>query len=240
MLITAFCCSFACFVAGRFETIKISVAYGDANVKVVGSHAGVGVGADGYSQMGLEDIALMRSLANMRVFQPADDIETAAIVEHLCATPGPAYLRLTRHNLPRVHAEDYRFEEGKLDELRQGKDIALLCGGGTVSSALEAAQVLSGQGIDAAVVNVPSIKPLDRAAVDALCDRFDTLLSVEDHTVHGGLGSALAELVVQHGGARLHIRGVPDVFGESGSQQELYKKFALDADGIAAAVKSVL
>lgn len=226
---TAFCCSFACFLAGRFETIKISVAYGDANVKVIGTHAGVAVGADGYSQMALEDIALMRALPGMRVYQPGDDIEAAALVEHLCRTPGPAYVRLTRQDLPRVHAEDYRFVDGKLDVLREGTDLALFCSGGTVGPALAAADLLGGS---VAVVNVPTLKPIDAEGVADWARRVPRIVTIEDHNVLGGLGGAVAEVLAEVGGARLLRHGVHDVFGESGSGEELYRKHRLDAQGI--------
>lgn len=233
---TAFCSSFACFVAGRFETIKMSVAYAEANVKVVGTHAGVAVGADGYSQMGLEDVALMRALPAMTVYQPADDVETRAIVEYLCQTPGPAYLRLTRHNVPRVHDEGYVFSPGKLDVLRDGGEgckLALFASGGVVGEALAAAEILAADGIATAVVNVPTIKPIDREGITHWAGNVERIVTIEDHNVLGGLGAAVAEVLAGVGGARLTIHGVQDVFGESASQAELYRKHGLDPEGIA-------
>ena len=237
---TVFCSSFACFVAGRFETIKMSVAYARANVTVVGTHAGVAVGADGYSQMGLEDLALMRALPGLCVYQPADDLETAQVLEHLCNTDGPAYLRLTRHDVPRVHAEQYRFQPGKLDVLKQGGRVALFCSGGTVEGALGAAELLGGLGIDTAVINVPTIKPMDAEGVADWAGRVELMVSAEDHNVVGGLGAALAEVTAEHRGACLRRHGVPDCFGESGSQAELYEKFGLNAAGIAGFVQRAL
>ncbi|MDD9966264.1 MAG: transketolase family protein [Myxococcales bacterium] len=231
---TAFCFSFACFVAGRFETIKISVAYGGANVKIIGTHAGVGVGADGYSQMSLEDIALMRSLPAMRVYQPADDIEAAALCEHLCRTPGPAYVRLTRQNVPTIHADGYVFRDGELDELRSGTDLALFGTGATSAECLKAADRLGdSQGLSVAVVNVPSIKPIDVDGIASWAKRVPLIVTVEDHNVLAGMGSAVAEVLAEVGGARLLRHGVHDAFGESGSAAELYRKHRLDADGIA-------
>jgi transketolase len=188
--------------------------------------------------MGLEDLALMRSLPGMKVYQPADDLETAQIVEHLCNDPAPAYLRLTRHNVPRVHGEGYRFEPGKLDVLRQGADVALLTGGGVVGETLQAADQLKQDGLDAAVINVPTVKPIDAEGLSDWAGRVPLMVSVEDHNVLGGLGSAIAEVVVSLGKARLHIHGVRDAFGESGSQAELYRKHGLDAAGIAEAVRN--
>lgn len=239
---TAFCCSFACFVAGRFETIKISVAYGGANVKIVGTHAGVGIGEDGYSQMGLEDVALMRTLPTMRVFQPADDVETAQIVEHMILTKGPCYLRLTRQNLERVHGDGYRFAEGKLDVLAEGKDVAIVASGGPVFHAVNARKLLAARGIDAAVINVASVKPLDTAGLAAWAKRVPLIVTVEDHNVLGGVGGAVAEAVADVTGARARVyrHGIHDVFGESGTPESLYEKFELDAKGIAAVVSRQL
>lgn len=238
----AFCCSFACFVAGRFETIKISVAYSGANVKIVGTHAGVGIGPDGYSQMGLEDLALMRTLPGMQVFQPADEIETRQIVAYLCQHRGPAYLRLTRQDLTPVHGEGYRFVPGKLDVLAEGKDVAILGTGGTTMHAMGAREKLAAAGIDAGVVNVPSIKPIDAAGLTTLAARVPLLVTVEDHNVLGGMGGAVAEAVAAgpRGGARVVRHGILDVFGESGEPDELYRKFKLDADGIASVVREAL
>lgn len=237
----AFCCSFACFVAGRFETIKISVAYSGGNVKVVGTHAGVGIGPDGYSQMGLEDLALMRTLPGMQVFQPADEIETRQIVSYLCGHDGPAYLRLTRQNLNPLHDESYRFVPGKLDVLAEGKDVAIFATGGPSMHAMEAREALAAKGIDAAVVNVPSIKPMDAEGVAAWCARVPWIVTVEDHNVLGGLGGAVAEVMAeQPGGARLRRHGIPDVFGESGEPEDLYRKFRLDGPGITEVVLETL
>jgi transketolase len=237
----AFCCSFACFVAGRFETIKISVAYSNANVKIVGTHAGVGIGPDGYSQMGLEDLALMRTLPGMQVFQPADDIETRQIVEYLCGHDGPAYLRLTRQNLDNLHDANYRFSPGKIDVLAEGKDVAILGTGGTTMHAVKARALLASAKIDAAVINVASLKPIDGDALRAWASKVPLMVTVEDHNVHGGLGGAVAEAISERsGGARLHRHGLHDVFGESGEPEDLYKKFRLDAEGIAAVVREQL
>jgi transketolase len=237
----AFCCSFACFVAGRFETIKISVAYSNANVKIVGTHAGVGIGADGYSQMGLEDLALMRTLPGVQVFQPADELETKQIVAYLCAHRGPAYLRLTRQNLAPLHGAEYRFVPGRFDVLANGKDVAILATGGPVMHAMAARAKLASAGIDAAVVNVPTVKPIDREGVATWASRVPLIVTVEDHNVLGGMGGAVAEVLAEvPRGARLHRHGIHDTFGESGEPDELYRKFRLDADGITSVVREAL
>lgn len=238
----AFCCSFACFVAGRFETIKISVAYSGANVKIIGTHAGIGIGPDGYSQMGLEDLALMRTLPTMQVFQPADEIETKQIMQYLAGHKGAAYLRLTRQDLAPVHGPSYRFEPGRIDVLTEGKDVAILATGGPTMHAVVARRLLAESGIDAAVINVPSIKPMDREGISEWAKRVPLFVTVEDHNVLGGMGGAVAEVLAELPGskARLRRHGVPDVFGESGEPDELYRKYRLDGEGIAAVVREAL
>jgi len=238
----AFCCSFACFLAGRFETIKISVAYPNSNVKMIGTHAGVGIGPDGYSQMGLEDLALLRTLPGMQVFQPADEIECIQIMEYLATLVGPAYLRLTRQELTPMHTAAYRFVPGKLDVVAEGKDVAIFATGGPTMHAVRAREILKGAGIDAAVVNVPSIKPFDDAGVQAWSKRVPLIVTVEDHNILGGMGGAVAEALAGASGdrARLLRHGIPDVFGESGEPEDLYTKFKLDAEGITSVVREAL
>lgn len=238
----AFCCSFACFLAGRFETIKISVAYPNSNVKMIGTHAGVGIGPDGYSQMGLEDLALLRTLPGMQVFQPADEIECNQIMEHLATHVGPAYLRLTRQELTPMHTPAYRFVPGKLDVVAEGVDVAIFATGGPTMHAVRAREILKAAGIDAAVVNVPSIKPFDDAGVQAWSKRVPLMVTVEDHNVLGGMGGAVAEALAGASGdrARLVRHGIPDVFGESGEPEDLYAKFKLDAEGITSVVREAL
>jgi transketolase len=236
-----FCCSFAAFVTGRYDQIRISVAYSGANVKIVGTHAGVAIGDDGYSQQGLEDIALMRAIPTMSVIQPADDLETAAAVKYLAEHPGPAFLRLTRQNVPRVHAEGYEFEFGKVDTLREGKDAVIFASGGTVGPALGAADELAKEGISLRVVNVHTIKPLDVDGVVAAVKASGNLaISAEDHTVIGGLGGAIAEALSEKHPTKLLRIGVQDVFGESGAPDEIIAKHGLDAAGIARQVRAFI
>ncbi|HZA13810.1 MAG TPA: transketolase C-terminal domain-containing protein [Myxococcaceae bacterium] len=235
-----FICSFACFVTGRFDQIRISVAYSRANVRIVGSHAGVAIGEDGYSQMGLEDVALMRSLPGMVVIQPADDLETEAAVEFLCQYQGPAFLRTTRQKVERVNREGYRFELGKAVALRPGgKDAIILATGGEVQFALQAAEALQREGLEVGVVNVHTLKPLDSTAVLAAAGATRLVVTAEDHQIIGGLGSAVAEALAEHGvGTRLLRIGVRDTFGESGTPDQLLAHFKLDAKGIAEQVRA--
>jgi transketolase len=234
-----FVCSFACFVVGRFETIRMSVAYTNANVKIVGTHVGIAIGEDGYSQMGLEDIACLRALPNVPIIQPADELETKQVVAYAVEHQGPLYLRLTRQNVEPVCPADYRFQLGHWLTLRQGGDVTLIASGGTVFNALEAAKKLEADGIAAEVLNASSIKPLDEDTLVRSAGRTRHVVTVEDHSVHGGLGGAVAEAlgeVLPVPVKRLGVTG----FGESGDAKGLYAKHGLDPAGIAASVKKFL
>ena len=234
-----FACSFACFLVGRFETIRISVAYSNAPVKLVGTHVGVAIGEDGYSQMGLEDIACLRSLPNIPIVQPGDEIETKQAVAHAVDHPGPIYLRLTRQNLEPVHDAGYRFQFGKVDLLRPGRDVSILASGGPLWNALEAAKELGSQGVEAEVVNVATIKPLDEEGILRTAGKTGRVVTVEDHSVHGGLGSAVAELLAEVMPTPVKRLGVA-TFGESGDPKALYAKHGLDPGGIARSVLQFL
>jgi transketolase len=228
-----FACSFACFIAGRFDQIKMSVAYSDASVRIVGTHAGVGIGEDGYSQQGLEDIACMRSLPTMNVFQPADDIECKSMVDYLVKNKGPSYLRLTRQDLVRVHDANYTFKPGIFSLLNQGNDVAIFATGGTVYNALAAALALAPLGIHARVYNASSIKPLDEDAVNNAGRTTKLLVSIEDHNIIGGLGSAIAESLTKNALMPRLVRiGINDDFGESGTPEGLYEKHGLSQEKI--------
>ena len=232
-----FAASFACFITGRFEQIRMSVGYNNANVTIVGTHSGCGIGEDGYSQMGLEDIAVMRSLPNMVVIQPADGIETARATEFLADYIGPAYLRLTRQGVPDLFDENYEFDFGKGVELRKGKDMAIVATGGVVAYAKEVAERLSASdGIESTVVNMHTIKPIDAQLLHRLATDCGKILTVEDHGVVGGLGGAVAEALSEVSEASVRIHGVRS-YGESGTHADLYARHGLDVDGIYAAAK---
>ena len=234
-----FACSFACFIVGRFETIRISVAYTNANVKLVGTHVGVAIGEDGYSQMGLEDIACIRALPNIPIVQPADERETKMAVAYALEHAGPLYLRLTRQNLEPVCPPDYRFRLGRWLTLRPGTDVTLIASGGTVFNTLQAAGQLAREGISAEVINAASIKPLDEETLVRSATATGRVVTVEDHSVAGGLGGAVAELLSE-------VRPTPvkrigtTTFGESGDPRGLFAKFGFDAAGIAGTVAKFL
>jgi transketolase len=230
-----FACSFACFITGRFDQIKMSVAYSNAAVRLVGTHAGVGIGEDGYSQQGLEDIALMRSLPTMQVFQPGDDIETDLIVNYLAHTKSPAYLRLTRQDVRRIHDPAHRFIPGKFSLLKPGNDVVVFATGGTVQNALAAAFEVKAHGIDVRVYNASSLKPVDEEAIVRSSSETALVITIEDHSIIGGLGSAVAEVCAAYPRhARLIRCGISDEFGESGTPESLYDKHGLSQPKISA------
>ncbi len=227
-----FICSFSCFVGGRFEQIRMSVGYNRANVKIVGTHAGIGIGEDGYSQMAIEDIALMRTLPNMAVIQPADGVETERAVEYIVGHQGPVFLRLMRQKVEDINPPGYEFCFGKGAVLRDGKDLTLMGTGGVLDNTLKAADILDRKGIGAQVVNIHTIKPVDRALITEIALRHGRIVTVEDHGITGGLGSAVAEVVAELGHGRVKRVAVED-YGESGDPEGLYKKFHLSEDFIA-------
>jgi transketolase len=234
-----FACSFACFLVGRFETIRVSIAYSNAPVTLVGTHVGVAIGEDGYSQMGLEDMGCIRSLPNIPIIQPADEIETKQAVAYAVEHRNPLYLRLTRQNLEPVHDDTYQFRFGKADVLRAGTDVSILATGGTVWNSLEAAKKLVSDGINAEVINVATVKPLDEEALLLSAGKTGRVVTVEDHSIHGGLGGAVAELLGEVMPAPVKRLGVVG-FGESGDAKGLYAKHGLDPDGIARSVLKFL
>ncbi|MBI3018908.1 MAG: transketolase family protein [Deltaproteobacteria bacterium] len=231
---TPFLCSFGCFVAGRFETIRISIAYNQVNARIMGTHAGLGIGEDGYTQMALEDIALMRSLPGMGVLQPGDPVETRKMIEYLSSHhKGPVYVRLTRQNLVSLFSEDYEFEYGKGVVLKEGKDIALLATGGVVYNSYVASQTLEKEGISSTVINIHTLKPIEEELIVHTAKSHKRLVTVEDHNIIGGLGSAVSEVLAENGiGTPLLRIGVEDIYGESGTAENLYEKYGLSINKI--------
>lgn len=236
-----FASTFAIFGAGRaFEQIRNSVAYPGANVKLAFTHAGLSVGEDGGSHQALEDIALMRELPGMTVFSPCDAAETVKAVKAALEIEGPVYLRLTRPGTDDVTDETTPFVPGKAVTLREGKDAAIFATGLIVPRALKAAELLSEDGVDTAVVNFHTIKPLDEECVLAYNSSVRAIVTAEDHFITGGLGSAVAEVIAGKGGARFDRVGVADRFGQSGSPDELYREYGLTPEHLAEKVKGLL
>lgn len=235
-----FLCSFGAFLTGRYDTIRLSVSYAQANVRLIGTHAGVGIGDDGHSQMGLEDISLMRALPKMGVFQPMDARETELLMEYLVTTwKGPAYIRLTRQNLPDLFPAGATFQPGKLLQLREGSDAACIASGAATAEAVAASDLLKAEGISLAVYNCHSLKPFDDEGARQIARKYPMLYTVEDHSVIGGLGSCVAEALSQVGAhAPLQMLGIQDAFGESGEPIELYDLHGISASKIAATVRT--
>ena len=235
-----FASSFAMFAAGRaFEQVRNSVGYPHLNVKIGATHAGISVGEDGATHQCNEDIALMRTIPGMVVINPADDVEARAAVRAAYEHQGPVYLRFGRLAVPVINDRpDYKFELGKGVVLREGKDLTIIATGLPVSNCLEAAEKLAADGIDAKVINIHTIKPLDRELVVKSALKTGKVVTVEEHSVIGGLGSAICDVLCEEAPTKVLKIGINDVFGESGPALELIKKYGLDAEGIYKKVKA--
>jgi len=233
-----YCNSFAMFITGIcYMPIRTQIAYPSLPVKLVGSSYGLTQGPDGASHQSLEDIALMRGLPNMIVVSPADDIETRQATFALADWPGPAYMRLGRYPTPPVFDADYQFVIGKAKWLREGKEVVVFASGHTVAKALAAAEALAQDGVEAGVVNVSTIKPLDEALIKEAAAQAALVVTVEEHSIIGGLGSAVAECLAETRPAAPLLRlGVRDCFGESGLADELMEKHGLQPKGIRASI----
>ncbi|GLV54123.1 transketolase [Dictyobacter sp. S3.2.2.5] len=228
-----FVCGAAPFLTARaLEQIKADLAYSDANVKLCGMSSGMAYGELGPTHHSIEDMAWLRAIANMTVIVPADPIETVQAVQVAATTSGPMFLRISRMPVPLVHTEQYRFEIGKAALLREGSHVTLIANGVLVAQALEAADLLAARGIEARVLNMSTVRPLDREAVVAAARETGGIVTVEEHTVVGGLGSAVAEAVVTACPVPMRILGVPGVFAPTGSASWLLHHFGLTAQGI--------
>jgi transketolase len=236
-----FVCSASCFLTARaLEQIKADVAYSNANVKLVGVSAGMAYGPLGPTHHSIEDFAWMRAIANMTVVAPADPVETDKAVRAAAVTEGPIFLRLSRMGVPQIYDDSYTFEFGKASMLRNGTDVTLIANGVMVTRALDAADALASQGIQARVLNISTVRPIDQDAVVAAARETGAIVTAEEHTVHGGLGSAIAEVVVQHQPVPMRILGVPGVFAPTGDPEWLLEHFGLTSDGIMKAVLELL
>lgn len=236
-----FASTFAIFGTGRaYEQIRNTVAYTGANVKIACSHAGLSVGEDGGSHQALEDISLMRALPGMTVFVPCDAAEARKAVKAAVDIDGPVYLRLSRPNVDDITDENSPFVPGKANVLREGTDAAIFATGLMVSRALKAAELLEQEGISAAVLNFHTIKPIDAEAILNYNGKVRAIVTAEEHFTVGGLGSAVAEVLAGHAGARFDRVGVEDRFGQSGKPDDLFREYGLTAENIAAKIKSLL
>ncbi len=237
-----FISSFAMFAAGRnFEQIRNSICYPKLNVKIGASHAGITVGEDGASHQCLEDIALMRVIPGMTVIVPSDDVEAKAAVRAAIEHVGPVYLRVSRAATPVINdTPDYKFELGKGVTLREGKDLSIIATGVEVYCALEAAEMLKQDGIEARVINLHTIKPIDEDIILKAAEETGKIFTVEEHNIIGGLGAAVSEVTAEKCPVKVHRIGMKDQFGESGPAGELLAKYMLDGKGIYQQIKEKL
>lgn len=233
--------TYAVFASMRaVEQFRTFIAYPDLNVKVAASHGGVHVGADGPTHQGIEDIGIYRTIANTTVVSPADAVATDALLRAIVEHQGPVYFRLGRAPVPVIYSPEFCFEIGRAVALRTGDDVTLIAVGLMVHTALEAAELLARDGIQARVLDCHTVKPLDQAAVIQAAEETGAIVTVEDHLVNGGLGSAVAEVLVESRPVPLRRIGLRDTFGESGTMDELFDKYGLSAPHIAEAARSVI
>lgn len=236
-----FASSFAMFATGRaFEVIRNSVCYPKLNVKVCATHAGLTVGEDGASHESIEDMAIMRSIPNMTVLVPADGVEAEQMIFTAAKTYGPMYVRLGRSAVPTLFDENYKFEIGKGVVVREGNDATIIACGIMVNEAVEACEALKSEGINVRVINMSTIKPIDRELILTAAKETGAIITAEEHSIIGGLGSAVSEVVSEECPVIVRKVGVKDVFGESGTPAELLKKHGLTAQDIVVAVKEAI
>ncbi len=235
---TVFASSFAMFATGRpWDQIRNTICANKLDVKIVATHAGITVGEDGASHQANEDIAIMRAIPNMRVISPCDAFETYEVIKEIASLPGPFYVRMGRSKVPVVEERKEKFKFGKGQILRRGKDCFVFAHGLMVYNSLQSAKRLESEGISVGVVNMPTIKPLDEELVLNIASQVKKIVVCEEHSVIGGLGSAIAELLSQRHPVHLLLIGINDVFGQSGTPDELLKAYGLDIDSISARIR---
>jgi transketolase len=237
----AFCSSYAVFNPGRnWDQVRVSVCYNEANVKIVGAHAGISVGPDGATHQALEDIATTRVLPNMTVLAPCDAIETKKATLAAAKLKGPVYLRFARENTPVFTTNKTEFKIGKAEIFKEGSDVTIIGCGPLVYEALKAAKELQKEKIEAEVINCHTIKPIDKKTIINSAKKTGRVVTIEEHQITGGLGGAVAEVLSQNYPVPMQIIGMPDSFGESGQPQELLDKYGMNTDNILKAVNKLL
>ena len=229
-----FAATFAVFASGRaYDQIRNSICYQKSNVKIIGAHAGITVGEDGASHQALEDISLMRTIPNMTVIVPGDYEQTRQAVRFASEYNGPVYIRLSRMDVPDVYDKNYKFDIGKAVVLKEGADVSLIATGDILSEVIKASEILKENGINADVINVPVIKPLDCDSIIKSVIKTKLAVTIENHSVIGGLGAAVCECVSENSPCKIVRIGIKDTFGQSGKPDELLKEYGLDAESIA-------
>lgn len=238
---TPFACGFAVFLAGRsYDQIRLHAGISHLNIKIIGSHAGLLTGEDGATHQALEDMGQMRAIPGMTVISPADYIEAKAATKEIAKLKGPVYLRLGRDKLPIINPESYRFKLGMGAVLRKGKDITLIATGPMVHEALKAHDLLKAKKISARVINIHTIKPLDKKLILKAAKETKAIITIEDHSICTGLGSVVAEFLSESFPTKIIRLGMAEKFGESGKPAELYKRFGMTAEDIAKAAQKLL
>ena len=233
-----FVASFAMFATGRtYDQIRNSVCYPEFNVKIVGTHGGVTVGEDGASHQALEDISLMRSIPNMTVIVPADCRECAEVIKFAAENYGPMYIRIPRTNVCDIFPEDYKFDFCTVDVLQEGTDVTVITNGETLVEVIEAAEILKKQGYSLQIINAPVVKPLDGATIIDCVKKTKFVITVENHSIIGGLGSAVCELLAEYYPVPVHRLGVNDTFGQSGKADFLLDYYGLTAEKLVISIK---
>ena len=236
-----FVSSLACFAVARaLDSTRVLIAQPDLSVKIIGGYSGLLAGMTGKTHLIFDDVSVMRAMANMTVVAPGDDIETSQALRAIVATDGPVYMRLTRQPSPRIFDERYRFDLNKAVVVREGSDVTLISSGVQTVRVLEAAEILAGDGVDAHVLHVPTIKPIDVEAVIAAAERTGFVITIEEHTIVGGLGGAVAEILAQHSPTPMRLHGIMDTFGESAPDAALLEKHRLSSGQVAKVVNEHL
>jgi len=235
-----FAASFAVFATGRaYDQIRNGICYPNFNVKIIGTHGGITVGEDGATHQALEDISLMRGLPNMTVLVPADCRECEQIIEYAASHKGPMYIRIPRSNVPNIYDENYKFDANKANIVENGDDITIFTNGETLAESIFAAHALKIDGISAAVINVPVVKPIDKNTIVEQAKKAKFIVTIENHSIIGGLGSAVCEVLSENYPAKVYRIGINDEFGQSGTSDELMKYYGLDSMSLANKIKTL-
>lgn len=230
----AFAATFAVFATGRtYDQIRVSVCYQHANVKIVGTHGGITVGEDGATHQALEDVSLMRGLPGMTVIVPSDCNECEQALEFAASYEGPVYIRIARNSLPDIYPSDYKFNPNKAYILKEGKDLTIVTNGDVAAEVIKAVEVLKTRGINAELITLPVVKPFDAATIIESAKKTGFVVTVEDHSINGGIGSAVCEVLSENNPTKVLRIGVNDTFGQSGGVNELLKFYGLDGESIA-------
>ncbi len=239
---TVFVSTFAMFATGRaWEQIRNTICYSNLNVKIAATHGGITVGEDGASHQALEDISLMRSIPNMMVIVPADATETKQAIEFAASHFGPVYIRIARTNLPDIFDESsYKFNPLKANIIKEGKDISLITNGETLVETIDCAKILSDYGIDAEIINVPVVKPIDKDTIIKSAKKTNKVITIENHSIIGGLGSSVCEILSENYPVKIHRIGTNDEFGQSGKAKELMNFYGLNANKLVQKIQELL